>query len=328
MKHSVTLLKGTYRGSELTDIQCQLIGDIKYGARGLFGNFEIPGKGPIRVQLPSEDAIIRHELRITSGLHEEETEESIIDRIKERFNIFKLSIDGIAQGDVRALIVAGAPGIGKTETIQRTLEEHKQHKGIEFEIVRGNIVSSYQLYQLLFLHQKEDDVLVLDDCDAILKDSNALNILKAALESGDRPRIISYKSQSVLNMGIPNEFEYKGRMIFVTNENFQKIIDKDNSTIAKHMKAIIDRTLYLDLQLYSRREVYCRIKQMIKEDSLLYDYVVNESYYDQILLWIKDNLDDIRSLSLRTPVHVAEMIRTNEKSWHRMASAFLLRNGK
>lgn len=329
MLQEVTILKGHYRGTEITDLKCQINGVLKFGAKGWYGNFIIPGQGPTRIHVPTEGSITVHGgIKLTANKGEEETEEQIIDRIKERFDIFKYSVDGIASGDIRALIVAGAAGIGKTETVTQAFEEHHMMDGLEYEVIRGNIVSSYQLYQQLYLNSKENDVLVLDDCDSILKDANGLNILKAALESGDRPRIISYKSQSVQNLGIPTEFEYKGRMIFITNENFQKIIDKDNSTIGKHMKAIIDRSLYLDLLLHNRREVYCRIKQMIHEHGLLDKCEIDKVYYDKILLWIKDNMEAIRSLSLRTPIHISEMIRTNESNWQRMAGVFLLRQGR
>lgn len=324
----VTITQGFYRGRELNSINCQMNGVLKQGARGWFGHFNIPGMGMIRVQVPSETAVVYKAIRLNSGSGEEETEEQIIERIKERFEIFRFAVEGVATDTIRALIVAGAAGIGKTEMVTQEFERHKRTQGLEYEVVRGNIVSSYQLYQLLYMNQNEDNVLVLDDCDAILKDANGLNILKAALESGTRPRVISYKSQSVQQLGLPTEFEYKGRMIFITNENFQRIIDKDVSVVGKHMRAIIDRSLYLDLLLHNRREIYCRIKQVIRENGLLDNCEIDESNYDMILLWIKEHLDSIRSLSLRTPIHIAEMIRTNESNWQRMAGVFLLRQGK
>ena len=105
-------------------------------------------------------------------------------------------------------------------------------------------------------------------------------------------------------------------------------IDKDSSPIGKHMKAILDRTLYLDLLLHNRKEIYCRIKQVMHENGLLDRCEIDPKYYDLILLWIKNNMDGIRSLSLRTPIHIAEMVRTNPAKWQRMAGAFLLRQGR
>lgn len=325
----VVITKGWYRGEEVINLPCKLANIIKFGARGWYGNFQIPGKGIVRIQLEDENCVeYKGKIKLNDTIAEEETEDQIIARIKERFEMFSYSINGVATDDIRALIVAGAPGIGKTETISRILEEHEKKNGLNFEIVRGNIVSSYQLYQLLFMNSEEDNVLVLDDCDAILRDNNSLNILKAALESGERPRIISYKSQSVMNLGMPTEFEYKGRMIFITNENFQKIIDKDTSVLAKHLRALIDRSLYLDLMLHSRKEVYCRIKEMMHDHQLLAHKDIDKKFEPHILLWIKNHMDEIRSLSLRTPIHLAELISTNETNWKRMANVFFLRNGR
>jgi hypothetical protein len=324
----VTLVQGYHRGQEFNNIRCKMNGVLKMGARGWFGHFNIPGHGSIRIQVPSEDSVIFDNIALAERSGESETEDDIIKRIKERFDIFKLVVEGVAMDEIRGLIVAGAAGIGKTEMVTTIFEKHRDTHGLNFEVVKGNIVSSYQLYQLLYENMAEDCVLVLDDCDAILKDSNALNILKAALESGDRPRIISYKSQSVQNLGIPTEFEYKGRMIFITNENFQKVIDKDSSALGKHLNAIMDRTLYLDLLLHNRKEIYCRIKQVMFENGLLDRCEIDRKHYDLILLWIKNNMSGIRSLSLRTPIHIAEMVRTNPTQWQRMAAAMLLRQGR
>lgn len=324
----VIIKQGWHKNKEIIGLKCTLNGVIKYGARGWFGHFYAPGVGNMRVQLPTEQSVeYVGGIKLTADIQEEETEEQIIKRIKERFEIFSMSVAGVATESIRALIVSGAPGIGKTETITQILESHRKSCGIEFEIVRGRIVSAFQLYQLLHMNAENEAILVLDDCDDILHDSDGLNILKAALESGDRPRIISYKSQSVMNLGLPTEFEYKGRMIFITNENFQRIIDKEKG-LSKHMKALVDRALYLDLMLHSKREIYCRIKEMVHGHRLLDNQELDPKYYDEILLWIKENVEGVRSLSLRTPIHLAEMIKSNPNSWKRMAGIFLLRNGR
>ena len=88
----VTLLKGFYRGKELTDINCHLNGMLKQGARGWFGHFTIPGHGMIRVQIPTEKAVVFKSINLTDGPAEEETEEQIIDRIKELKKKYKIAI--------------------------------------------------------------------------------------------------------------------------------------------------------------------------------------------------------------------------------------------
>lgn len=326
MKKAI-ITAGTYRNKSLDGVECQLVSPPKFGARGWFANVYVEGQGNFRVQLPAEDSIqIIGPSDDPKTTAEEESEDQIIERIRERFQIFGMSIDGVVEGTIRAMIVSGAAGIGKTETILRMFEAAKVNKNINYEVVRGNIVSSYQLYQLLYEHNDEDTVLILDDCDAILKDASALNILKSALESGDRPRVLTYHSNSVLNMGIPPKFEYSGRMIFITNEDFQRIIEKDRSQLSRHFKALMDRTMYLDLMLHNKREVYCRIKQMVGE-GLLDNMDLEDHYHEEILFWLKSNLEGVRSLSLRTTIHIAEMIQTNPDHWQRMSAAFLLKNG-
>lgn len=150
--------------------------------------------------------------------------------------------------------------------------------------------------------------------------------MKAALESGDRPRRISYKSNAILQLGLPTEFEYNGQCVFISNLNFQKFIDQDKSMLAKHLAALVDRSLYLDLTLHTKREVYCRILHMVRDEKLLDFAGLDEEKKKEILLWIKDNLENTRSLSLRTALKLAELARLHPTRWKSMGSAFLLRS--
>lgn len=327
MSRQVLLKKGTYRNKTLQDVKCEMLCEPRQGAKGWYANFNIPGfEKPVRVNLPDPDT----SFKVLDYVEDEaeETEDDIIERLRTRFDIFQQLVRGIGNDDMRALIVSGAPGIGKTETVNRTLESQGLSEGDDYTIVRGNIVSSFQLYQMLFENSNATDICVLDDCDSILKDANALNILKAALESGSRKRRISYKSQSVENLGIPTEFEYEGRCIFITNEDFHKVIDRDRGAYAKHLGALVDRSLYLDLMLRTKQEVYCRIKQMVKEEGMLDYHEIGTEWYDEILEWIRSNMEAVSSLSLRTPIHLSDIIMSNPDNWRTVASVVLLRQLK
>lgn len=325
----VTILKGSYRNQPISDVDCVLLKPIKFGAKGWFGNFDIPTMGVIRVQLSSEAAITYHGKAISVGdsniaVEDDLTDEQIASRIEDRFTILGEITNGVASDDVRSLIVSGAPGTGKSVGIQNILERSQGVNHLEFKKVSGSIVSAYQLYQTLFENSDLNQVLILDDCDSLLYDLGCLNLLKAALESGNRPRVVSYHSDSVVNLGLPKSFTFDGRAIFITNVNFQQIIDKDRN-ISKHLSALVDRSLYLDLTMHSRREVWCRIRTMVEKHGMLNDFNFDTQTTDLLLEYIKERRDEFRSYSLRTVIQLAQFVKTAPNGWRRHSEAFQIR---
>lgn len=327
----VTILKGSYRNQPLSDIKCILLKPIKFGAKGWFGNFSIPDMGTIRVQLPSEGSLAYHGQVVSDAIVQlqVEVEESITDeeigsRIEDRFKILGEITNGVASDDVRSLIVSGAPGTGKSVGIQNILERSQGANNIEFNKVSGSIVSAYQLYQTLFDNSELNSVLILDDCDSLLFDVGCLNLLKAALESGNKPRVVSYHSDSVVQLGLPKSFVFDGRIIFITNINFQTVIDKDRN-ISKHLSALVDRSLYLDLTMHSKREIWCRIHTMVTKHGMLNDFNFDQKTIDLLLEYIKERRDDFRSYSLRTVIQLAQFVKTSPTGWRRMSEAFQIR---
>ena len=112
----VTIHAGSYRNQPLDNVRCMLVQPIKMGSRGWYGNFQIPGMGSIRVQLPSESSLSYHGTLKSPDLlaAEEITDEQIAKRIEDRFNILNEITAGVASDTVRSLIVSGAPGMGKS----------------------------------------------------------------------------------------------------------------------------------------------------------------------------------------------------------------------
>jgi hypothetical protein len=135
----------------------------------------------------------------------------------------------LAKGQSKSMIVTGAPGLGKTRTIRQALTDARLVEGKHFRIVKGAITPK-ALYRALY--ETNGQILVLDDADEVLSNRNAQNILKTALDSND-PRMISWETyrtsidNGVMSLFIgdrvhrvpdlPGTFQYRGRMIFVSN---------------------------------------------------------------------------------------------------------------
>lgn len=54
----------------------------------------------------------------------QETDEEIIDRLRTRFNILNDMTRAVKAGDVRAMIVSGPPGVGKSFGVEEVLSRH------------------------------------------------------------------------------------------------------------------------------------------------------------------------------------------------------------
>jgi hypothetical protein len=258
-----------------------------------------------------------------------ETDAEIIERLRERFEILEDMTRAVKRGDVRAMIVSGAPGVGKSFGVEKVLSKHDLMANIandsklkKYEVVKG-AMSAIGLYSKLYEYSDEKCILVFDDCDSVLLDDLSLNILKAALDTSKR-RTIHWNTDSRLlrSEGVPNSFEFKGGAIFITNINFANIKSKK---LQDHLAALESRCHYIDLTVHGEREKMLRIRQIVG-DGMLDDYEFTDEEQAELIEFIDDNKRRLRELSLRTVLKTADLMRTfpNDK-WKRVAQISLMK---
>jgi replicative DNA helicase len=250
-----------------------------------------------------------------------ETDEEIITRIKERFTILEDMTKGVRKGDVRAMIVSGPPGVGKSFGVEAVLTKDDLFDKMgdrkpRYEILKG-AMSAIGLYSKLYEYSKKGSVLVFDDCDSVLLDELSLNILKAALDSSKK-RTISWNTDSrVLRAeGIPNSFEFCGSAIFITNIKFEHVRSKK---LRDHLDALESRCHYLDLTIDTAREKILRIKQIVN-DGMLDVYDLTQEQKAEVVQFIDSNKDKMRELSLRMVIKVADLRQAMPDKWQSVAS--------
>lgn len=255
-----------------------------------------------------------------------ETDDEIIARLAERFEILDEMTKAVKSGDVRAMIVSGPPGVGKSHGVEAVLERADIFGKIagwkpKYEIVKGTM-SSIGLYAKLYQYSDEKSVIVFDDCDTVLMEDLSLNILKAALDSSKR-RFISWNTDSRLlrSEGIPDRFEFKGAAIFITNIKFDQVKSK---RLREHLNALESRCHYIDLQMDTTREKILRIKQIVAA-GMLDDYEFTEDEVAEIVSFIVDNKDKLRELSLRMVLKVGDLRKSFPQSWQSMARTTCMR---
>ncbi|HON83685.1 MAG TPA: hypothetical protein PLI22_06060 [Caldisericia bacterium] len=222
-----------------------------------------------------------------------------------------------------SIIISGLAGVGKSFTVEETLKESGLVKGRDFEIIKGKS-TSYALYQSLF--ENRDKLIVYDDCDSILKNKDAINMLKAALDT-NKERVISWKSKSTFNPDpletieikkliqkgkLPDHFDFRGRIIFITNIYYKNIDD-----------ALLSRSFVIDVTLKAK-DVLLRIETIL--DNIMRD--VPEATYDikkQVLDYFKylvKNNQLKKPMSIRTFIAGVIIRLSGDENWKRLVSRY------
>jgi hypothetical protein len=282
-------------------------------------------------QKPSKSATVLEfdeaAIKRTQDAVARETDEEIYARLGERFEILDQMTKAVKDGQIRAMIVSGPPGVGKSHGVEKVLLKSElfnilAEKKPKFEVVKG-AMSSIGLYSKLYEFSAEGNVVVFDDCDSILMEDLSLNILKGALDSGSR-RYISWNTDSRIlrSEGIPDRFEFKGAAIFITNIKFSHVRSKK---LRDHLDALESRCHYIDLQMDTQREKLLRIRQVVQQGQMLERYDFAQGVEDEILEFLLAHKDQMRELSLRSVLKIADLRRGFPANWQAMARTTVMK---
>jgi len=276
------------------------------------------GAPAAKVDRPGVKSLEQIQVSDASVAHE--SDEQIVERLRSRFQVLQDMTQAVKAGTVRAMIVTGPPGVGKSFGVEEVLSRQDLfntlgNKKPKYEIVKG-AMSAIGLYSKLYEFSERGNVIVFDDCDSVLLDDLSLNILKAALDSSKK-RTISWNTDSRMlrQEGVPDKFEFRAGAIFITNIKFENVRSKK---LQDHLAALESRCHYIDLQMDTDREKVLRIKQ-ITEDGMLETYDFENNEKEEIVDYIVENRAKMRELSLRTVLKVADLRKSFPMSWKQMA---------
>ncbi|NDB94466.1 MAG: hypothetical protein EB165_07505 [Euryarchaeota archaeon] len=160
------------------------------------------------------------------------------------------------------------------------------------------------------LYENKDSVVVFDDCDSILKDPVALNLLKSALDSYGK-RIISWNAETGFGKedDLPRSFEFKGRVVFISNLSQDKID-----------QAIRSRSMMVDLSMTEDQKIE-RMEVISASDEFLPEF--SAEYKKDALDLIRSLKNDAKEISLRTLISVTKIRASGNKNWKGMATYIL-----
>ena len=336
MTSTVRIVSGSYRKAPITNQVFTLVKGYQLGAKGGFITVKNEGQFPgrsdeLRIQVDNQQAIefVSGDTPIVTQEVETETETEAMDRIASRFAVLDEMSRACIQGDIRAMIVTGPAGIGKSHGVITQMEKASmfdkiQGKRPRFEIVKG-AMSGIGLFAKLYKFSDKKNVLVFDDCD-IWDDQDAVNVLKGALDSGKTRRISWNKDTRLLrDEGVPNTFNFEGSIIFITNKTFDQ---KKASKMQPHLDALQSRSHFLDLTVDTERDKMLRIKQVHRDadGGLFADYDFDQVQTDEVMQFIEDNHAKLREVSLRMCLKIADLVKISN-NWRELAKATCMKRG-
>ena len=326
----VKIVNGTYRNIEIKDAVFPLVKEYKEGKNGNFVTVDgsavtgFPDRS-IRIKVVDKsdfELLEDGESVASTEAAKVETDEDIIERLRERFSILEDMTYAACDGVVRGMVVTGPPGVGKSFGVEQVLKDAGIMKKLSNDSLRRfgvekGAATPIGLYQLLYDYSADGSVLVLDDCDSVLYDELSLNLLKAALDSGKK-RTLSWRSESraLANNGVPDQFEFKGSIIFITNVKFERTRGK----LKDHLDAIMSRCHYLDLTLDTMRDKFLRCKQIVA-DGMLNEYKFSDEDKADLMDYIYTNKNKLREMSLRMVLKIADLKKMNATKWKSYAES-------
>jgi len=235
--------------------------------------------------------------------------------INERFDFVGKIVKMVATKTTASAIISGQGGLGKTYSVIKALEDAGMKNitdlasfevGSLIDLKRSyRVVKGYSTAKGLFrtLQESNGCTIVFDDCDSILRDPVALNLLKGALDSyGDR--YISWNAD-IRDDDLDKTFKFTGQVIFITNVSSEKLD-----------QAVKSRAMVVDLSM-TRDEMLERMRTIAETAEFLPE--VDASSKRDSVNFLQENIDSIANLSLRTLIQVCKIRVSGDAGWKKLA---------
>lgn len=227
--------------------------------------------------------------------------------------------------------IQGPSGIGKTYNMEKAVKE----TGVRHQVISGNVSMWAFAVNLACikgsLKDNEKVVVIIDDCDELLKDSKSVNQLKELLDRNvfsynKKPQLHTLTSdyqlacveQCMTDDGMGFKVDCSN-FTFVITSNFalpyddtpEKMLEKNGGNLTpriaymKHLTAIRGRMHVKDLQ-FTKDEKWGNIAIVVLEDNGCKG--LNDQQKIFLLQWMYQNWDDMTETSIRTAEKMARIL--------------------
>lgn len=202
---------------------------------------------------------------------------------EERFKDMEHYINMVVKGTHPSVLIAGAPGVGKTYRVMRKVKASGQN----YVVIKGK-ETPMAFYQHLWNYRHDNDIIVCDDADDVLTDDTIINLIKAATDSSEE-RIVTYGTSTPPVMSeeeymalspedqdlcgtrqipkgevhlYPKSFEFKGKIIIITNRNAGQV-----DTAVRNRALICDLSFTVEENLHIIKMIFDDIKVKNVDDA-------------------------------------------------------------
>jgi hypothetical protein len=225
--------------------------------------------------------------------------------INDRFGFYENFLGLVLDGVNNSIVVSGKGGLGKSFTLGKVLEERGLENDIDYTTIKG-YSTARAMYRTLF--ENNGKVIIFDDCDSVLKNDTALNILKGALDSYDR-RIITWASEGFgAADDLPSCFEFTGQVVFISNMERNKID-----------QAILSRSLNVDLSM-TKSEAIERMRLILPDVLPEYGMSLKEDALD----FLDANQALCKDLNMRSLLQVTKVRANIPNNWEQNAMYLIM----
>lgn len=218
--------------------------------------------------------------------------------INQRFQFLNDLTTMVVNNSTPSLIVTGEGGLGKTHSVTETIKSN------ELSEDRYIFFKGYSTARGLYntLYDNNGKLIIFDDCDSVLDDKVALNILKSALDSYET-RKISWMAKMNKNDEYPQQFEFTGRIIFISNKSISAVDE-----------AVRSRSLTVDLTMTPSDKIE-RMNAII--ENILPEYSLESK--KEALGFLSDVCNEV-SVNMRMLIMVTKIRHNYPETWRDLAS--------
>lgn len=274
----------------------------------------ITGKKPVMVGQDPEQEGSGYATEAIQEVVEEliPSDSEVYEKIHKRFEVLDRMVMAAAMGENRATIVYGPAGTGKTTRITRTLD----HLDAKYVFVKGYI-SAPEMYNLLYKNRSSNSIIIFDDADSIFADERALNILKAACDSTDSRQLSWMVSRIAAKLDedgeeIPDNFEFEGSVVIVTNKDLKAEVAKDNK-LSPHFAAMISRANYINIGIENLASYVSYLSETIRRTDIMGK--CSDERKAEVIAFIKENQNRFHDVSLRLIKKLTNLINISPETW-------------
>jgi hypothetical protein len=218
--------------------------------------------------------------------------------INQRFQFLNDLTTMVVNNATPSLIVTGEGGLGKTHSVTETIKSNDLSED-KYVFFKG-YSTARGLYNTLY--DNNDKLIIFDDCDSVLDDKVALNILKSALDSYET-RTISWMAKMNKNDEYPQQFEFTGRIIFISNKSISAVNE-----------AIRSRSLTVDLTMTPSDKIE-RMSAILED--ILPEYSLE--FKKEALGFLSEVCNEV-SVNMRMLIMITKMRYNYPDRWKELAS--------